>query len=1365
MSEEAPAMNPDEQDALKVVIVDQSHDAMTEARDLADARLDKELGEGGRFKKFVNGIWKGNIAKDFYRQKYIHQSLDTIQDANNVLVDSPADRRTRALEATIARFQGEEEELIHTEAGERREVQNDDDALVVGIKQLVRDYASGHLNATTLQEERTRLLNDYRAQLGPDEAKKGLVTTDNLLQIAQAVAGAVEHGESLDNAVSRMQVITGEARNGVRTEANYNAVDKVIDKLAKNKITSLVTPGTLAVGVAAAASIARMGSHSVVGAVTKTLVPGAAAGLWAGLRENKRVKDERAQHAREMAMGGQFQEGDKRRVEMEKTRYESIAAIDLISHLQSVGDDERIRDGGEEALQAALDALAAVQARVQLSDSKDIDLITFSGKAEVGEERLMLDLARAETRQAVESNMTDDVRTALGLSDERTLKHVIQERAGLISEALTGEMTAKDEAFTKLKRRRVATAAAVGVATGIVGGLVVQEAVAAFDPTRFGLIDAIRGETPTTLGDGSVHQTILEGAFRGGETTIHTDASSEYTNYDTAPHGSMEVSSDHSLITNEDGTLDLKDANGNVTVEGLKVDENGSLDQASLDKLHGAGMVVEDKSFDKDITTTTTQTVSTEQYLQNHIDESTKVTRDFWYGNDTPNVYDENELRVYRGGGVEHPGIVDGGYQYTVAGMQEDGSWQGGESVDWSQAAENGNLFVAVSGTLDSQGNPFMIPIGPDGSVNIPADSPAGQFFANENNSVAFNGAYMEIVQTSGVDTDGTVHIRPLATLVGDTSVHEVNDTVTTVTPEHHAEYAITTNGYDTVENNFTEMAPITPIASRRSMEALRTNEAGTGSTGETAGVPPEASAYGYEAQLNPEKMRRWEEERSPRLRDNPDAELQTGEELDTYVEQLRRSRGDEYINEIEARIDQSEALKAINKESRAIVVMPVGAAQESENIYKALSVYAQQDQDAKEKTTVLLNVNWIDDAMNDPEKKAKIEKTLSEIERAKADFPDLNIADFTKEWSRDWVRDVRKGAMYGEVIKTLYDTAALAVHRAMKEGRATPEQDLLMITNDADQLGMNRHYLKHYIEAEEKYKDSDAFIGTIRWGVDAAKDFPGYHVSQLFMQSMNIAATRTTGHTLAPATIGPNSAFRMSMYAAIGGCEDRNDMGVGADSELGRKVLAARGRLPRVGQDAYGTTGVRYFSGSTTGPGHHERVIRQVVGSDVDSAPGRLLDTGYRMDQFIPHSWNQFDNGSTRDDNSGSPDLLKKEDVKNDFAPIQRRVERQITDFINQWYPDASVASFTLSMLFPDVPELGNNAQAWTLKKANNGVFTFAFTADGARRFRNSLLRNPKGRFDPLANRLHRRTYGEVKREAKLRPVAPVAPLVRAFA
>ena len=134
------AQTPNDEQELRVVIVDQSKDAHDEARDAADARLDKELGEGGGFKRFLNGIWKGNLARDYYRQKYIHENLATMHEENTVFTQSAAEHRTAALKSTIDRFSSDYEELIHTQAGEKKETKDETDQLSRGVKKIIEDF-------------------------------------------------------------------------------------------------------------------------------------------------------------------------------------------------------------------------------------------------------------------------------------------------------------------------------------------------------------------------------------------------------------------------------------------------------------------------------------------------------------------------------------------------------------------------------------------------------------------------------------------------------------------------------------------------------------------------------------------------------------------------------------------------------------------------------------------------------------------------------------------------------------------------------------------------------------------------------------------------------------------------------------------------------------------------------------------------------------------------------------------------------------------------------------------------------------------------------------------------------------------------
>lgn len=1348
MDEQAPSP-----EAMKIVVVDQSHDAFDAARDRADERLDQELGEGGRFRRFAQGIWKGNIAKEYYRQKYTRQEVAEQQEAQDIFVNSPDATRADALESTIQRFQLDAEEVIHGDAGESREVHDESSDIANGLKDIVRQYCEGVLDDSSLHEERTRFLQEYRQAHGDESIGRGIVTTDNILSIAQAVKGSVEHGESLDAAIGKIEVITGEARNGVRTEARYNAVDKIIDTVSKSKFGSLVGPEVIVGSVTLAASIAKWGSHSVVGAVTRTILPGVAAGAWAGLRENKRFKDERSQHMRESAKGYEFEDDAKRRSELESTRYETQTAQALTDHLYDVSSDEFYDEGGEAALRAALEAIAAIETRVKLSDSKNIDLITYENATSIGDERMQLDLARAGAKVALQNRMTGAHRELLGFAEDAPIQEVINAHSAVFIESMEAEITQKDQLFNKLKRTRVAKAAAIGALTGIVIGVAGQELIAAADSTRVGLLEQVWGGNDTTipadqLGETEQHQTILHGLAEGNETVVHSGPSAEYGDHSMVENSELSVSTDHEFIDNNDGTFSLVDPNGVVTAENIPINTDGSMPPESVDLLDSLGMTVIDKSFDQEVVAQVQQEVTASEYVQNHITETTSVTRDLWYANDTPNVYDQNELNLYRGGAAEAPGIVGDGFQYSVAGMRPEGSWQGGESVDWSQAAASGNLFMAISATAETQSRVFMVPIGADGSVDIKAGDPAWNFFANENGSVAFNGAYAEIVQTAGVDSDGTVHIRPLSTLVGDRTAESIVDTITTTTIEHHANYEITTAGYDTTQTNFTEVAPVLPVESRRGLETQR--------------IRRPLDSYYYSSGSSERERQAILSELSPHLRDNPEAHLNAGEELQWFRDEVLSREGEEYIKTLETFIDRDPGMQRISGATESIVTIPVGAAFESENIYGTLSLYAQQDPEGRDKSAVLLNVNWLDTAIDDPDKLTLIQKTLSEIERAKRDFPDLIIVSMTKEYSQQ--RAEETGGVIGYVMEDLVNAALLTAQQKIATGVMESDHELLLVRGDADAKGLSSTSLRNFHRALNNDSDLDVLKGVIRYGVEEAKRFPGYGIVSSFMTGFQILATQDN----VIHTGGINFGVRMSTLAAVGGLgkmmveneagEMVRSTGAGSDDvAIGQRIALAR-RVDRNGARQYGAAySSRSGNAESTGP---IKRVKLVSGAAMDTSADRLLPMYLSGDS--PHNvWNpelpagySAGPGGYRDRSLDTAimDSAKKEDFsKRDvYAGIEKALSIELS-----WTSEESSRK-ALAIFFASVP----GAYRVTGRFGHKGV-RFRFTEKGREFIKNRVERETDGRFGSYGTRKMRQLYGVVPPGTKRQPAGERPPLV----
>lgn len=1369
-AEHAPVTATPDSDELSIVFVDQSKDARDFARDAADKQLTEHLNEGGRVKRFIKGIWKGNLARDYYRQSYIQKAQTEIENQQDVLshTSTSAERRADAIATTINRFASDNEALIHETAGEKRtEVEESSDA-ALALKDIVSRYAGGTLTDEALGEEGKRAMKAYRDANGEGE---GLVQISNLLEIAKAVKGKVEHGESLDNIITNMKVIAGEARTGARSEAKYDRVDKVIDKIEKSKLR-FIPKGAIVAGVTIASSLARIGSTKAINAAAMTVIPGLGAGVIAGLRERKRVKDERIQHAREMASGGQeIRTGSKRRAQMEKTRYETKRAVDLSASLDDAHSaiylDDSERASGETkdgALQAALDALAAVQARNDMSDAQNIDLISYTDVASIGDERMALDLARAKVKVSLEQELDDATRARLGLEPGTPINELIASRADAFAD-IDRDMSDKDKAFRKLRRRRALKVGGATGATAIVGGLIAQEAIASLSDTREGLVEQLWNADNVPV-DGVDHQTILHSLAHGdgGSTTVdHHIPSSDYTANSLADHSSLSVSNETNFTNNGDGTFNLTDPTGAVTAENVPINPDGSMPQSSIDLLRSHGLSVEDKSYTIDLVGSETRTGGLPEYMEQYKGNTTHVTRDLWYDNDTE-VYDKNELDLWRGG-TDNNGInPDGGYQYSIASMTEGGSYNGDQAAHWKELAANGQLKVAVSASAETQTQVFMIDISPDGTINIPPDSPASAFFTERDGQAVFTGKYMEVTQLTGVDTEGVEHIRPLSTLVGSDEATNMVTTqeIPTHTPEPHYEYKITGAGYDTTTETagFTEMAPVTPVASRRAMETLK----------ETPATPP--PYYPYEGgRLSPEALRQLEREMSPRLRNDPDARLNLGEETTWYREQVRENRGTEYVEMIDRAIESSPELSQLSPNLKSVVTIPVKASGESEsqNIYSVLSdIYGAQDSQALDESLVLLHVNWTESAYSDPAQRAVIEHTRAEIERARRDNPRLKIATIESAWTEEQ----KRGGLIGHVARRLNDAALLAIQKGIAEGRIPSENDVLIIRNDADPKGMGKQYLHNYLNAFESNDESDVFTGTTRFDNMKANDLPGFVFAGNFMQSLNLLSARREG---AVHTAGANFGIRASTFAAVccSGFDD-SESGAGSDDvAMGRRIVAARNREAAYIPNSTPASG--YFRSivqkrrrnqtGTYSPGSSRvrtarKVGYRVVGAQIDTDSDRL-ESLYLQGIPIINTWNPehgFDQGGHKERNEdlASPELIARKQALMNESPDEtiERVRSDIEGTIRVMGDSETLVRSGLAFMFSGLKN-GSSTDAYNLVR-KNGTWSFTLTPTGADYLKNHLARDSKGRFDPYGNRLSRQLYGKVKPGSKRRPVSP---------
>ena len=1436
MSEAAAAAMPPEQ--LQIVVVDVSAARQDMARDAADARLNAETQAGGGVMGLARRIWKGSIAHEYYRQKYTHEAQGQIDETQNLFINEDGSPAAEAsLGAVVERFASDYDEVIHTEAGERRNLLDDptDPAannIKTSIRELLRAFADDDLDDGNFEEEKNRVLKDLAAE-NPDLLGPGLLYADNLLEIAQNVKAAAAHGRGVQEILDDAQFTVGEAKMGARTEARFNATDKLIDKLHSTAPGSLVNETTIATAAAIMACAGKFMTQKTIGAAAKvTGVFGLGGAILGGLRESKRVKEERSLHSREMAVGKEYQPGAKRREELETARYETQSATELAAALrQGLDDTGRLADVEPDEFLGLVGLLGDVTMRNRLSDTQNIDLIDFSDVTSVETERLDLDLARIQVQEALRERFDEKGPDWIEATvDVHDFDELLDLTMATYEASLDQGIQERDRVFRKIHRDHVIKAAIIG---GVIGaGIAVgtQELMAHLPGVGDQFVGL--GEQPTAGQDGEVHKTLLNGIFNHDQAP-HVEVANhvqhlgakvdvglpegyqvkatstnvwEVLNHDGKVQGHVKLG-DNGLMTPESkqelaalgfkfesgttpielsgqthdtiisgqhfvlpkeynlhettpGHWDIVDAQGAVSGN-FVVDENGQVSYGSIAGLQAAGIHFD--TAHQMISENTTTHVSAGDFVQNHLDQTRQVHRVLWYNNDTPQ-YDLNELRTYAGG--------EGGSWYDQQGnvvldvthmIPEGGSFAGNQSIDPFDVAHAGKLSLAVSASRDTQNNvfDFNFTTTPDGRTlaTIPPGNAAHQLFEMNGDQRVFKGGFFEVMQNTGQHDQFGEQVKVVGTYVGTNqspdftdvihTSHDLTTTKITMPPITGSfEHATLTEFIDTPETY--EAVPIIPIRSRAGLEKASHQE---------------RQYYGYGA-VSPEEILAHETDRSPRLRRDPAAELDLQEELSWYKKLLKRNRGRDYVEDVERRIASTPELSNLPSSTKAIVCIPVGAAGEADNIYSTLSLYAQQQGDVTGQTTVLLHVNWIDDQMGNPTEQAKIQKTLAEIERARADFPDLKIASFTSEWKREEI--TRQGGVIGEVVRRLYDTALLIVDDAVRRGAIADDSDVLIVRNDADTKGMSSRYLRNVIDAADKSDGRvDAFTGGNRWETSRHRDFPGFGVVSNFTEVMySLSARRSSDARLA--TKGNNTAIKASSLAGIGSIGFGAYVGVGSDDlELGDRVYAARtskpqpqrGILSRGAQRIlYGrggkprartTAGSAGYGGANTGSSS-VRPVSYVRGAQMDTSSDRLLNL-YRAGESISGAWDAFDRGGHRG-RSVVPDgvsLIDADDM-DDFDSVVKRVEYNISDVATNWYRDPAKVQAGLRFVFPKQTKDGK--PVYDLRW-HNGDCEFTLTDAGRDWFQSRLERDQRGRFDPFGNRVRRNLYQETRRGAKKQP------------
>ncbi len=852
----------------KIVILDTSDALEREAFTAAEAKMteNKESLRGlkGIFKK----IWKHNLFHEYYRQKEVFIARKKIEESGNVYVNENLGKEAHdsAMGSVMERFTSEyEEEMIHT-GEEKKTISSDSQEggeLKVRVQELIQDYAKGNLSEEQFVLEKNAIfgqeLEGIRGDTGEAIVQKGKMYADNLLEVAKQIRQSVEYGAKLEELDTEFDVIVGRARLGERTEAQFNRVDRWIEKIQKIKfIGSIANEATVAAAVSAVYALGTKVALGGARATSKILGPlgfGLSAGIGgavAGARENKRLKEERAQHARERARGKTFEKGAERRAEMEQFQYETKSASGLAHDLET--SLERLKaDPQKTSLDLLFAKLNEVEGRITFSDRSNVDLIHYSDVKSIEKERTQLDVLRAEAkvhlRKLLAEKKAGKVEINLPFEDEAGfMDYLFLAREIQFEDGFSKERERKDRAFNKMKRVKVAKATAKGFAIGLGVGMAAQEVATIWNGTegiftpssahaadlssgfseptpvpRYTSLEYVRrmfagelhqnyggpyaetivGQNHFSLPKGFVlqqgpaglnlmrgHDVMLSGLKLKPDGTL-TDASlrilhdqgitadavslgvpgKEIIDLRTIGNSNYKLPQGFSFVKNPSGTYDLlgpKGPGGNVSVENLKLNPDGSLSQEAKDALTQRGVSwgnvtehISDAKHQEYI-------FDPKEYVAKHSDRFHRISR-LWYDNDTPKPkFDHNELRL-RWGGPRGMGVENGKFVMDISHMTKDGSFHNGLSVDAQKLMAEGKLKMLFSLTRGTQNNVIEVPIDAHGHISIDPNSENGKllFGMDAKGHAIFKGKFAEVAHSLGMK-NGAEQVGILATHTGD---------------------------------------------------------------------------------------------------------------------------------------------------------------------------------------------------------------------------------------------------------------------------------------------------------------------------------------------------------------------------------------------------------------------------------------------------------------------------------------------------------------------------------------------------------------------------------------------------------------------
>lgn len=750
---------------------EEARDRLKKELDMASP-VDKDgnrvkVGLGARVKNAFTRMWKGNIFRGYYERKYQREarekytgieSLKLTNDDGTPMTSEQLNERAKsdARYALILRMGQDNDGYVSEMAGEWREKLDEQSEEYQMMTAALRDYVTkdenGKYKIETV-EAFNEEMNRIRASLygidteKPDwqeewqAIKANVASLDNYQAIAMYVRAQVEHGESIDNVLKNFRMYDAESREGARTELYRTKMEATIDRFQHSKIGQFIPPewAATAAGALSWAGGAIVRSKLVQwGSFGLSAV---AAGGLAGVKRSNQMKVDRTLASRDRAMGRMQGRGAELESEsaLQGTTYQMESSSDLISSI-----DQARQSGDIQQIKKAIDEVILRQV---ISDSRGIDLISYSNPESVEHERTQL-LARELELEAAYIAAVRETNPDFDFSDYRSqvlnavnqiwetgnpadMNSVGDEVPAERLMEIRDDILARDRAFNGIRRRQAFTTGLRTAATSVAFSAAFQEVVAFFNDNIQGVGEALMGR--------------------------NADAGSK-----TAVLGLYD------RITDLFGVNQTAGATAAEAIAGTTRRVNaGHVDDELLKQWQDQGYDVHENYGIVDVTET--KTVSATEAVQGNA----HIHRAGWFDNGT-GISDRGELALHNSGG---------NYTYDILHDYTSSNGISVSNQQMLQSAQNGNLRLMVSPTRGTQMNPFEVTGHLEGSrvvFDVEPNSPVAQML----NSGSFHTAEVFDVSNNMV----------LATDVGTGTADSLTTTVTRGV-EQVVSYDVTTPG------------------------------------------------------------------------------------------------------------------------------------------------------------------------------------------------------------------------------------------------------------------------------------------------------------------------------------------------------------------------------------------------------------------------------------------------------------------------------------------------------------------------------------------------------------------------------------------